>query len=79
MGAFFDDDVFGTELVNLFERGKYVVLFGQMMGFAVVEHKAIEAFNQSYQVSQGDIQPQIHRVGGNELRPLHLVEHMVLK
>ncbi len=35
---------FGAELVNLFQRGENIVFFGELMRFAVIEHKSVNAF-----------------------------------
>lgn len=76
---FLNDDVFGTELMNLFERRENIVLFRQLMRFTVIQDKTIQALDQLYQIRQGDVQPQIHCVRGNELRSLHLIEHVALQ
>ena len=77
--AFLDDDVLRAELVNLLQRGEHVVLLGQLLRLAVVEHEAINALEQLQQVRQRDVEPQVHRVGHDELGPPHLVEHMMLQ
>ena len=45
MGTLFHHHVFGAQFMNLFERGEDVVLFSELMRFAVVEHEAIELFD----------------------------------
>ena len=44
--TFFDDDVFRSQLVDFFQRGKNIILFRQLMRLAVVEHKTVNARQQ---------------------------------
>ena len=65
--------------MDLPQRGEDVVFLGQLVGLAVIKDKGIQAFEKLQQIRQRDVQPQIHRVGGNKFWPLHLVEHVVLQ
>ena len=65
--------------MNFFRRPDDVVLLGQLAGFAIVEHENVDPAKQFKQVFQRDIEPEIHRVGDDQFRMVHLVEHPVLQ
>ena len=79
MRTLFDDDVFRSHLVQLLQRGEDVVLLRELVGFAVVEDKAVDALDEVHEVFQGDVQPEVHRVGDDEPGFVHLVEDVVLE
>jgi len=59
--------------MDLFEGGEDVVFFGQLVRFAVVQHEGIQSFDQAQEVGQGNVEPQVHGIRDDELRPLHLI------
>src|ERR1043166_1282828 len=77
--AFLDDDVFWPELVDGARGGEEVRVIGQLLGFALVEDKSMNALEEAEQVLKGDVEPEVHGVGDDELGLLHLVEHMHLQ
>ena len=70
---------FGTESVDFWQRGEDVVLLRELMRLAVVQHEAVNARQEFQQIVERDVQPQIHRVGHDELRLVHLVEQAMLE
>src|SRR3989442_252231 len=78
MFPFLDDDVFGAELVDGPGGAEHVSAFGQLMSFALVEHKTVDTFEQPKQIFQSDVEPEVHGVCDDEFGLLHLVQHMRL-
>jgi len=64
---------------GFFDRGEHVVLFRQLMRFAVIEDESIEALEEREEILQSNVQPEVHGVGGDKFRALHLGENMMLQ
>src|SRR6185436_7354402 len=73
------DDISWAKAMNLFQRGKYIVFFSQLVRFTVVQDKGVEPFQKLEQILQSDVQPKVHGVGSDEFGALHLVEDMMLQ
>lgn len=79
MFAFFDDDVFGPEFMDFFECVEDVGFFGEEVGFAIVENEGVDAFQEFEEISEGDVEPEVHGIHDDEFGTTHLVEDVVLE
>jgi hypothetical protein len=76
--AFLDDHEFRTELADLVP-GQYKVLFaGQQLGFAVVQHQAIDACQYLHQSRVFLADPQIHGICHDQPGSDALIQHLQL-
>ena len=79
MFAFFHDDVFRAELVDLARGFDEVVFLGELLSFGFVEDEAVDATQEFQQIGQSDVEPKVHRVSDDEFGTAHLVEDVVLQ
>ncbi len=73
-----DDHEFGAHGLHGPAGADQVFVIGQQPGFAVVEHQPIQTLEQSGQLVALGVNPQVHRVGHDQRRAGHLIEHLHL-
>ena len=77
--AFFHRNNAGAEGLDLFAGFDQAGFFGQFACFAVIEDEHVDPLEEVEQGGLGDVDPEVHRVGDDELRFVHLVEHLQLQ
>ena len=70
---------FGPSLWIFFSAAKTLSSLVNWCASLSLSTKPSSALEQLQQIRQRDVQPQVHRVGHDEFRAAHLVEHVVLE
>ena len=69
----------GAHLTDLTPRLDQAGFAGEFTGLSVVQNQHVDTGDQAEEFLLGDVDPEIHRVGDNEVGADQLVQHMVLK
>ncbi len=77
--AALDDQGRRPHLEDLARRAPQVVLLGELAGLLVVDHQRPDLRERLHQVVALDVDPQVHRVGGDQHRGADLAEHVELE
>ena len=76
---FFDGDDARAEGLDFFAGFDEAGFLGQFARLAVIEDEHVHALEQIEERRLGDVDPEVHRVGDDELGFGHLVEHLELQ
>jgi len=76
--SFLDDESVGPHVSNQLCRPYQIGLVGQLAGLGVVDHKAVHPREGLSEAVRSAFDPVVHRVGHDELRIGHLVQHIPL-
>src|SRR5688572_9926363 len=68
-----------TAFLNPACGAQQVVITGQLSGLAVIDHQQIDTLEQTQQIVALALYPEVHGVARNELRLLHLLQHIELQ
>ena len=79
MFALFDRDDTGAEGLHFFAGLDQAGFLGQFARLAVVENEHVDTLEQFEERGLGNVNPEVHRVGDDELGFLHLAEHLQLQ